>query len=41
MLAKTILERPNKVLEGSWKRVMFKKPVKFLKTVQFCATFNA
>ena len=32
--AKTILESPNKVRQGSGKRTIFKRPVHFLKPVQ-------
>ena len=34
-LAKAVLEGPYKVLQGSWKGATFKRPVQFLKAVQF------
>ena len=39
-LAKTILESPYKIQQGSWEGAIFKRPVKFLKTIQFWAIFN-
>ena len=39
-LAKTILESPYKIQQGSWEGAIFKRPVKFPKTIQFWAIFN-
>ena len=39
MLFKTILWNPYKVLQGSWKGAIFKRPVQFSKAAEFYVTF--
>ena len=40
MLAKTFLESPFNVLQGSWKWVIFKQSVEFLEAGQFQSTLT-